>query len=67
MQDKQMHMILEDCNESIHVDAWYDDKVWMDLMIHKASVRVILTKLETLRLIEMLQTAMAEKEAAAAK
>ena len=64
MQDKQMHMILEDRSESIHVDAWYDDKVWMNLMIDKASVRVMLTKPETLRLIEMLQTAMAEKEAA---
>ena len=64
MKDEQMHMILEDRSESIHVDAWYDDKVWMNLMIDKASVRVILTKSEAQRLIEMLNAAMAEKEAA---
>ena len=64
MRDKQMHIILEDRSESIHVDAWDDGKVWMNLMVKKASVRVMLTKSETLRLIEMLQTAMAEKEAA---
>ena len=64
MKDEQMHMILEDCRESIHVDAWYDDKVWMNLMIDKASVRVMLTKSEAQRLIEMLNIAMAEKEAA---
>jgi hypothetical protein len=61
--NKQMHIVLEDQNESIHVSGWDDGKVWMNLMIDRAGVRVILTKSETERLIEMLQTAMAEKEA----
>lgn len=64
MQDKQMHIMLEDRSESIHVSGWDDGKVWMNVMIGRASVRVTLTKPETARLIEMLQTAMAEKEAA---
>lgn len=62
--NEQVHMILEDSNESIHVSAWDDGRVWMNLMVEKAGVRVILTKPETERLIEMLHTAMAEKEAA---
>lgn len=64
MKDKQIHIILEDRSESIHVEAWDDGKVWMNLMINRASVRVMLTKSEAQRLIEMLNTAMAEKEAA---
>lgn len=64
MQNKQMHIVLEDQNESIHIDAWDDGKVWMNVMLIRAGVRVILTKSETERLIEMLQTAMAENEAA---
>ena len=62
MHEKQMHMILEDRSESIHVDAWDDGKVWLNLMIGRASVRVFLTKSEAQRLIEMLYIAMAEKE-----
>lgn len=62
--NEQVHMILEDQNESIHVSGWDDGKVWMNVMIARAGVRLILTKSETERLIEMLQTAMAEKEAA---
>lgn len=62
--NEQVHMILEDNDESIHVSSWDDGKVWMNVMIARAGVRVILTKPETERLIEMLQTAMAEKEAA---
>lgn len=64
MEDKQMHMVLENSYESIHVAAWDDGKVWMNLMVERASVRVMLTKSEAQRLIEMLNTAMAEKEAA---
>ena len=62
--NEQVHMILEDNDESIHVSSWDDGKVWMNVMIARAGVRLILTKPETERLIEMLQTAMAEKEAA---
>ena len=62
MQDEQMHMMLEDPHESIHVAAWDDGKVWVNMMIHRATVRVMLTRPETVRLIEMLQTAMDEKE-----
>lgn len=62
--NEQVHMILEDNDESIHVSGWDDGKVWMNVMIARAGVRVILTKSEAERLIEMLQTAMAEKEAA---
>jgi len=62
--NEQVHMILEDQNESIHVSGWDDGKVWINVMVARAGVRVILTKPETARLIEMLQTAMAEKEAA---
>jgi hypothetical protein len=64
MKDEQMHMVLEDRSESIHVDEWDDGKVWMNLMVKRASVRVMLTKSEAQRLIEMLNIAMAEKEAA---
>jgi hypothetical protein len=60
----QEYITLEDKNESIHVSGWDDGKVWMNVMIARAGVRVTLTKAETQRLIEMLQTAMAEKEAA---
>lgn len=62
--NEQVHMILEDNDESIHVSSWDDGKVWMNVMIARAGVRLILTKPEAERLIEMLQTAMAEKEAA---
>lgn len=63
MQDEQMHMMLEDPYESIHVAAWDDGKVWVNMMLHRATARVMLTKPETKRLIEMLQMAMDEKEA----
>ena len=62
--NEQVHIVLEDQNESIHVSGWDDGKVWINVMVARAGVRVILTKPETARLIEMLQTAMAEKEAA---
>jgi hypothetical protein len=64
MKDEQMHLVLENSYESIHVAAWDDGKVWMNLMVERASVRVMLTKSEAQCLIEMLNTAMAEKEAA---
>lgn len=64
MKDEQIHMALENSYESIHVAAWDDGKVWMNLMVERASVRVMLTKSEAQRLIEMLNIAMAEKEAA---
>jgi hypothetical protein len=64
MKDEPMHMVLENSYESIHVAVWDDRKVWMNLMVERASVRVMLTKSEAQRLIEMLNTAMAEKEAA---
>jgi hypothetical protein len=62
MENEQASLVLENIYESIHVTAWDDDKVWMNLMVERASVRVMLTKPEAARLIEMLQTAMAEKE-----
>jgi hypothetical protein len=55
-------LVLENIYESIHVDAWDDGRVWMNLMIDRASVRVFLTKSEAQRLIEMLNIAMAKKE-----
>ena len=62
MQNEQTPLVLENIYESIHVTAWDDGKVWMNLMIDRASVRVMLTKPEAARLIEMLYIAMAEKE-----
>ena len=62
MQNEHTSLVLENTYESIHVTAWDGGKVWMNLMIDRASVRVMLTKPEAARLIEMLQTAMAEKE-----
>jgi hypothetical protein len=58
MEDKQQHMYLQDSDESIHVSSWDDNKVWMNLSLSRASARVILTKDDTKRLIEMLQKAM---------
>ena len=58
MEDKQQHMYLQDSDESIHVSSWDDGKVWMNLSLSRASARVVLTKDEAERLIEMLQKAM---------
>jgi hypothetical protein len=60
MNHEQMHLMLEEASESIHVSGWDDGGVWMNLAINRASVRVILTKKETQRLIEMLQLALPE-------
>jgi len=58
MEDKQQHMYLQDSGDSIHVSGWDDNKVWMNLSLSRASARVVLTKDEAERLIEMLQKAM---------
>lgn len=58
MEDTQYHMHLEDSDDYIHVSIWDDNKVWMNLSLDRASARVILTKDDTKRLIEMLQKAM---------
>jgi hypothetical protein len=59
MEDKQQHMYLQDSDESIHVSTWDDNKVWMNLSLSRARARVVLTKDEAERLIEMLQKSMA--------
>ena len=64
MHKEQMHLVLEDKSESIHVSGWDNGDVWLNLAISRASVRAILTKKEAQRLIEMLQAAMTEEEAA---
>jgi hypothetical protein len=58
MEDNQKHMYLQDSDESIHVSSWDDNRVWMNLSLSRASARVVLTKDEAERLIEMLQKAM---------
>ena len=58
MQDTQYHMHLEDSDDYIHVSIWNDNKVWMNLSLDRDSARVILTKNDTKRLIEMLQKVM---------
>jgi len=60
MEDKQQHMYLQDSDESIHVSSWDDNKVWMNLSLSRASVRMILNRKETEALIWMLQNAMRE-------
>lgn len=62
MEDTQYHMHLEDSDDYIHVSIWDDNKVWMNVSLDRASARVILTKDDTKRLIEMLQKAMAAGE-----
>ena len=62
MEDTQYHMHLEDSDDYIHVSIWDDNKVWMNVSLDRASARVVLTKDDTRRLIEMLQKAMAAGE-----
>ena len=62
MEDTQYHMHLEDSDDYIHVSIWDDNKVWMNVSLDRASARVILTKADTERLIEMLQKAMVAGE-----
>lgn len=58
MQEKFRSMTLEDQYESIHVDSWDEGKVWLNLSLSRASARVVLSRAETIRLIQMLQMAM---------
>lgn len=60
MEDKQQYMYLQDSDESIHVSSWDDNKVWMNLSLSRASLRMILNRKETETLIWMLQNAMRE-------
>lgn len=60
MENKQESLQLEGRYDVIHVSAWDDNQVWMNLSLDRASARVIMTKAEAERLVEMLQNALKE-------
>jgi hypothetical protein len=59
MEHEQESLQLESLYDCIHVSSWDEGKVWMNLSLERASARVIMTRAEAERLVEMLQKAMA--------